>query len=271
MSRAPRSNGELHTVANPDCLALHHSRDGQELQGTAPSRTDYEKRVLAVPSRLDREWLQSTPENVETSSGSDKVLMDIDKQLLMLDDFLALWPMVSAKSTMEKQDWALYLADDFHWRGGVFIAMDQKGMATVIFSCKEKRVAASRCEHVDDRAYERRIDTMAQTSDYESRGLSLPCGYYLERKLTRWFRQKAKMLVMWGFTSWTRNMLILRRCRGKQVTIAKQRSLKSLIQEACGQAGADTLKRVQPLQSEMVKTMPRYQRIPDAKTANLLA
>ena len=31
------------------------------------------------------------------------------------------------------------------------------------------------------------------------------------------------------------------------------------------------LTRVQPLQSEMVKSMPRYQRIPDAKTANLLA
>ena len=72
------------------------------------------------------------------------------------------------------------------------MSMDGKGMATVRFACKEKQVLASRCEHVDDRAYERRIDTMAQASDYESRGLSLPCGYYLERKFTRWFRQRAK-------------------------------------------------------------------------------
>ena len=60
-------------------------------------------------------------------------------------------------------------------------------------------------------------------------------------------------------------------CRGKRITIAKQRSLKSLIQEACGQVGADPITKVQPLQSEMVKIMPRYQRIPDARTANLLA
>ena len=150
------ANGELHTVANPDSLALYHQRDGQELQGTAPSRTDYEKRGLEVLSRLDSEWLQITPEIFETSACSDEDLVDIDKQLLrhqlMLEDFLALSPMVSAKSKMESQDWVLYLADDFHWRGGVFMAMDEKGMATVRFSSKEKQVLASRCEHVDDRA-----------------------------------------------------------------------------------------------------------------------
>ena len=107
--------------------------------------------------------------------------------------------------------------------------MDDKGMATVRFLCKEKYVLASRCEHIDDRAYERRIDTMAQASDYKSRGLSLPYGYYLERKLTRWFRQRAKGRVMRGFASWAVNMQILRRYRGRQITLAKQRSLKSLI------------------------------------------
>ena len=87
-------NGELHTVSNPDCLALYHSRDGQQLQGTAPSRADYEKRGLAVPSRLDSVWLRGIPENFETS---DMVLMDIDEQLLMLEDFLSMSPMVSVK------------------------------------------------------------------------------------------------------------------------------------------------------------------------------
>jgi hypothetical protein len=74
-------NGELHTVANPDSLAFYHSRDGQELQGTAPSRTDYEKRGLKVPSRLDSEWLQTTPQNFETSACSDEDLATIDNSM----------------------------------------------------------------------------------------------------------------------------------------------------------------------------------------------
>ena len=75
------ANGELHNVENPDCLALYHSRDGQELQGTAHLRADCEKRGLTVPSRLASEWLRGTPENFENSVCSDKVLMDIDEQL----------------------------------------------------------------------------------------------------------------------------------------------------------------------------------------------
>ena len=113
-------------------------------------------------------------------------------------------------------------------------------LCTVKFACKEKIVAISRCEHVDDRGYEKRLDTMAHTSDYLSRGLSLPYGYYLERKLTRWFRQRSKRLVMQGFAVWARNMMVLRRCRGKQITLAKRRALKSLIQEACVQEESKT-------------------------------
>ena len=80
------------------------------------------------------------------------------------------------------------------------------------------------------------------------------------------------MLVMRGFAGWASNMMILRRCRGKHITIAKQRSLKSLIQEACGQEEANTwVNQGQLLQSEMVKVMPSYPRVPDAKTANRLA
>ena len=133
------------SVENPDCLALYHSRDGQELQGTAPLRADYEKRGLAVPSKLDSEWLRGTPENFENSVCSDKVLMDIDEQLLMLEDFLSMSPMVSAKSKLATQDWVLYLSDNFHWRGGVFITTEDKSMAMVSFSGTEQRVAVSRC------------------------------------------------------------------------------------------------------------------------------
>ena len=82
---------------------------------------------------------------------------------------------------------------------------------------------------------------MAHAKDFENRGLSLPHGYYYEKTLLRWFRQRAGQRVKFGFKLWAQNLQILRRWRGRLVTRAKKSTFRALEREASAFVTEDLL------------------------------
>ena len=195
-------DGEYHEIDEINCLVPYSVQQSDLLVGTVPDREHYINLGVTVPSRLDTEWLKMTPDNFDKMP-EDELMSMIDRELLWLDEILAESPLVSKPvSDVITVDCILYLADDFHWRGGEFLCREGDHLAQVQFDCKIKTVAISRCEHVTSSVFEKRVNSMAHARDFESRGLSLPYGYYYEKTLLRWFRQRAGQKVRFGFKLW---------------------------------------------------------------------
>lgn len=141
-------------------------------------------------------------------------------------------------------------------------------MAQVQFDCKIETVAISRCEHVSSSVFKKRVNNMAHAKDFENRGLSLPHGYYYEKSLLRWFRQRACQRVKFGFKLWSQNMQILRRWRGRSTTRAKKSTFRAMEREASVFVTEDLSSVPEhPLQSQRMDVMPFHPKVRDAKHA----
>lgn len=124
-------DGEYHEIDDLNCLVPYSVQQADLLVGTVPEREHYVNLGVTVPSRLESEWLKMTPDIFDKMPEEDLMSM-IDRELLWLDEILVESPLVSKPVSDEiTVDWILYLADDFHWRGGEFLCTEWDHLAQV--------------------------------------------------------------------------------------------------------------------------------------------
>ena len=178
---------------------------------TKPTVEDYLKRGLQLPERLMGGHVRLTPENfVLDDAVYDTVLAEaVNNEKKWLGDFFDDSPIVtkvedsgSVSEGEEDSILVLYLANDFHWRGGQYPEMSGAGLALVRFDCRDKDVQISRCIFPDSEEYHRKVNTLACVQDFTMRGLNLPYGYQLEIILLRYSRMQAVKRLKASFKVW---------------------------------------------------------------------
>ena len=205
------AEGEV-TYPQPERLKVMGGTDEfMKIIHTKPTAEDYSKRGLQLHERLMGEHVRLMPENfVVDDAVYDTVLAEaVNNEKKWLGDFFDDSPIVtkvedsdSGSEGEEDSFLVLYLANDFHWRGGQYLEMSGAGLALVRFNCRDKDVQISRCIFPESEEYHRKVNTLACVQDFIMRGLKLPYGYQLEMILLRYSRMQAVKRLKASFKVW---------------------------------------------------------------------